>query len=189
MQKCFPKLKNFQTKCDTGRDMPDCSCNSKDYCSCATIQKMPCADFDNINVTFSGSIKKPKKKTFAQLAPHTCGDQNGHIEPWWDYPIEHKPDLDPMKDWDYIPHPRGPKKIESKNNDDDDGDDNGNDNNNGDDNDDDDNDDDDSNSGNDADNDTNDDDDNADDDNDDDDSDDKDDDNNSGDDDDDDNED
>merc|ERR1719341_106837 len=49
MLKCFPKLKDFQTKCSTGG-------GGMDYKSARPIYKTPCADFEKINVTFKGHI-------------------------------------------------------------------------------------------------------------------------------------
>ena len=107
MLKCFPKLKDFQTKCSTGG-------GGMDYRSARPIYKTPCADFENINVTFKGHINpRGTKKCWEQVFPHTCNIQNGDQMEWrhyddWDPGMGGLPcDLDPTKDWHFIPDPRG----------------------------------------------------------------------------------
>ena len=75
-----------------------------DYKSRRPDYKTPCADFENINVTFKDHINTKKiQKSFEQLFPHNCDIQDGdHYDD-----IVPLVDLDPTKDRHFIPKPRG----------------------------------------------------------------------------------
>ena len=86
--------------------------NRMDYLSRRPNYITPCSDFDNINVTFKGHIDPIRiKKCFEQLYPYTCniqnGDQIGHYDHWDPGMGGLACDLDPTKDWHFIPEPRG----------------------------------------------------------------------------------
>ena len=130
MHKCFPELKDYQTKCFNqikwtkedwdAHPVPDprkiknsrdtTASKNEDYSGPGIKYITPCADFNNINVTFSGHINlqdiRNKEGGWKQLDAHSCntkddkGKERGHYDAWDGFT------LDPMKEWHYLPRPR-----------------------------------------------------------------------------------